>query len=150
MAQNDIRWQGVVHGDGGDPALPKHKESIELLAKVLARCPNSIVIRPGSASLWHMNDHSNKASAELMGILACCGACHINAIELWRTMDKRDKLYFSDTFHNRRALAKIFDTAITIADSLAALSMAHFACEEAFQRQRSLPPEPPEGAAAAG
>ena len=61
--RNQLRWQGgLTAGAGGDPLLPAHRSAATYLARVLSRFPNSIVIGPGNARLWHMDPHFDLAS----------------------------------------------------------------------------------------
>ena len=107
---------GLTASAGGDPLLDGHRWSIDKLAAVMSRLPNSVFVGPGSARLWAMDEHFDRGSEKMLNTLDLYGITHINANELIGTMEKRDQWHFRDTVHNKTTICRILGTAISITD----------------------------------
>ena len=104
-------------GARGDPLLAEHRYGCTKLAQVLARCPNSVVIGPGDAKLWGMNEYFDEASVHMLNILNSYSVTNINAVEIMRTMTKRGQIHFDNTMESRIGAANMFENAIIISDA---------------------------------
>ena len=115
--ENKFDYWSKDPGARGDPLLNSHKFSITKLAKILARCPNSVFVGPGNAKLWELEDYFDLGANAALNILNSHGVTNINAVEIMQTMTKRGELHFDNTMQSRVGAAQILENAIQISDA---------------------------------